>query len=137
MKAKELITIFELSSQILSHYKNKEVVSALSDILEMCKASSNGKTKKQDAIVKSDVQVQKVDKVDFLNDVSSLTLDEIREKLNDRLHYPNVESLRNLAVSVGVSKQSRVNKDNIIHSILKVIERSRIDKTISGRHDEN
>ncbi|MDO6636028.1 hypothetical protein Q4540_00470 [Pseudoalteromonas carrageenovora] len=136
MKAKELITIFELSSQILSHYKNKEVVSILSDILDMCKASSNEKVKKQDAIVKKDIQMQKIDKVDFLNDVSSLTLDEIREKLNDRLHYPSVESLRNLAVSVGLSKQSRANKDNIIHSILKVIERSRIDKTISERHDE-
>tara|TARA_R110002049_G_scaffold304178_1_gene499200 strand:- start:1374 stop:1787 length:414 start_codon:yes stop_codon:yes gene_type:complete len=136
MKAKELIKIFELSSQILSHYKNKEVVSALSDILDMCEANSNEKTKKQAAIVKNDTHVKKNDKVDFLNDVSSLTLDQIREKLNDRSHYPSVESLRDLAVSVGVSKQARANRDNIIHSIIKVIERSRIDKTISERHDD-
>lgn len=136
MKAKELIKIFEISTQILDHYKNKEIVDALTDILDMCKANSSQNLKKKTTTIRVDSEIEKNDKDLFLNEMTSFTLDEIQERLNDKSYYPNVESLRNLATSIGLSKQSRSNKENIIHSIIKVIERSRIDKTISERHDE-
>ena len=135
MKSKELIKIFQLGSQSLSHYKDREVVSALTDILDMCNASSQKKKKETPVVVASEIKDDVSNSQLFLNEVSSLPLEDIKEKLNNKLDFPNIDSLKRLAIGFGLGKQLRSNRDNIIHSIIKIIERSRIDKTISERHD--
>jgi len=132
MKSKELIKIFELGSQILSHYKDKDIVYALTDILEKCDKSIKVSTSKK---VVTEKRPFKSTNDAFLKEIDSMSLQDIQSKLNDKAEFPNIESLRELAIKFGLGKQLRANRDNIIHSILKMIERSRINQTISERHE--
>jgi hypothetical protein len=135
MKSKELIKIFDLCGQILSHYKDKDVAYALTDILKKCNPDVEVLSKK--AVTTKKTTTTKKEPVkyannEFLTEIQSMNLQDIRTKLNNKDEFPNMESLRSLAASFGLGKQLG-KKDDIIHSIIKIIERSRIDKTISER----
>ncbi|HHF3036791.1 TPA: hypothetical protein ACPJ07_001464 [Vibrio diabolicus] len=134
MKSKELMQIFELSAKIMSYYKNKDVVYALNDILLMCKKKDEVSISQQVESVK--VEESEVLKTDFsfsIGNIETLSVEEIAVRLNDRNLFPNVDSLKKFANDIGLKGQSRVNRENLIYTIVKFVERSRIDKDISSR----
>jgi len=134
MKSKELMQIFELSAKIMSYYKNKDVVYALNDILDMCKnREESSEVQKINNVTYSESSYHDIEVAPFIENVDSMSIDEIYNKLNNRTIFPNVESIKKFALNIGLRGQSRVNRENLIHSIIKFVERSRIDQDISSR----
>ncbi|MCS6259060.1 hypothetical protein G3479_07305 [Shewanella baltica] len=133
MKSKDLSQVLELACQILSYYEDENVTDALKDILHMCeerKSSTNKKLKDKNRS-KSGIDSELRER--FYSETKGLSIPEIQTYLNDKTQFPNISSLQHLAERIGLKGLSRANRDNIIHSILKAIERSQIDQTISER----
>ncbi|MBO2687077.1 hypothetical protein [Shewanella algae] len=134
MKSKELIKILELGQQILSFYEDKDVSYALKDILAMCEQ----RKLKVDGNLKEDLPQNKLSDARKLRDqfyveTEGLNYLELQAYLEDRGRFPNISSLQQLAEIIGLKGLRRANRDNIVHSIMKAIERSKIDQTISER----
>lgn len=135
MKSKDLIKIFELSSKILSYYKNKDVVYALTDILKMCEDKPVDVVfDKQLTIEKNNVLIYE-NSEKFLLKIKNMSLEEIKAHLDDKTIFPNIESLRSISVGLGFKSQPRASRDITIHTILKLIDRSRIEESISTRNE--
>ena len=140
MKTKELIKILELGGKILSHYKDRDVAHALGDILDMCnekkiRSSHSVNNNLNEVYLETIPSTSDNYQGDFFRDTEQMSLEEVHDYLNDKKMFPNIESLRKLAASLGLSSQSRVNRDNLIYSISKIIDRSRIDREISMRNN--
>ena len=134
MKSKELIKILELGQQILSFYEDKDVSYALKDILAMCEQ----RKLKVDGNLKEDLPQNNLSDARKLRDqfyveTEGLNYLELQAYLEDRGRFPNISSLQQLAEIIGLKGLRRANRDNIVHSIMKAIERSKIDQTISER----
>ncbi|HHF3072198.1 TPA: hypothetical protein ACPJ1I_004272 [Vibrio diabolicus] len=134
MKSRELMQMFEIGARIMSFYKNKDVLYALNDILDMCerKEESSYFQHVNDEVI-SDSIGKKFKDTPVIEDIDAMSIDDLYYKLNDRKLFPNVDSIKKFAVSIGLRGQSRVNRENLIHSIIKFVERSRIDQDISSR----
>ncbi|PMN28620.1 hypothetical protein BCT35_23255 [Vibrio lentus] len=146
MKNSDLIKTLSIGAKILSYYKDKDLSYALNDILRMCEAkeerqSMEARVSKPRTNTAYDVESfhlqsprPRIDYENFIKKSDSMTTAELADYLEDKAHFPNIDSLRDLAVGLGIKGQSRVSRNNIIHSILMVIERKRIHKSISSRH---
>ncbi|MCE9850645.1 hypothetical protein [Shewanella chilikensis] len=134
MKSKELIKILELGQQILSFYEDKDVSYALKDILAMCeqrKLKVDGNLKKD--LPQNNLSDARKLRDQFYVETEGLNYLELQAYLEDRGRFPNISSLQQLAEIIGLKGLRRANRDNIVHSIMKAIERSKIDQTISER----
>lgn len=134
MKSKELIKILELGQQILSFYEDKDVSYALKDILTMCeqrKLKVDGNLKKD--LPQNNLSDARKLRDQFYVETEGLNYLELQAYLEDRGRFPNISSLQQLAEIIGLKGLRRANRDNIVHSIMKAIERSKIDQTISER----
>lgn len=137
MKSKELMQIFELSAKIMSFYKNKDIVYALNDILDMCKSKDEHNESEQIESIKLDKVINyKIESDLAFKNIDSMSVEEISATLNDKNLFPNVDSLKKFAISIGLRGQSRINRDSLIHSIIKFVELSRIDREISSRSNQ-
>lgn len=134
MNNAKLIKLFDVGSKILSHYKDKDVLFALKDILSILeKQNVVPETKK-----KKDIDNIKpaYDYSHVIKNIAVTPLEDIEVLLEDNEKFPTIDSLKMFAKDLGIKTQSRASRANIIHSIIKSVERSRIDKTISSRHDQ-
>ncbi|PSV41305.1 hypothetical protein [Photobacterium sp. GB-36] len=150
MKSKELMQIFELSAKIMSFYKDKDVIYALNDIITMCESNYENvssqhteaksvKKYNEDIIseIKKTKSIKKELTLHLLNEdnIKTMTIEDISIHLSNREFFPSIESLNQFAITLGMGKQSRVSRDNLIYSIIKFIERSRIDSDINSRNN--
>lgn len=155
MKVTELVKALEIGSKILSHYKGKDLTYALNDILSMCQEkeiasqtkmrtshikeveshTKNETALKYNSLTQPEHENINKKELDFIRVMGGMSIQEIQEYLNDKTNFPNIESLKRIASAIGLRGQSRVGRDSLIHSIVKMIDRSRIDREISSRHD--
>lgn len=139
MKNKELIKIFDVCTKILSHYKDKDILFTLKDILSVLEertVSQNTASVKKKEIKDSNDINSAYDYRNAINNIAELSLEDIKVLLEDTGKFPNIESLKRFASEFGIKAQARASRVNIIHSIIKSVERSRIDQTISSRLDK-
>ncbi|WP_369436583.1 hypothetical protein [Serratia marcescens] len=145
MKTNEIITIMDYISKIMSYYPNKGVDFALDDILFLLEQKKNKnsheETKRKNKVISVDsafsdsisqVSASKVAK-ELLNNIENKDIHEIEAVLNNDEIFPNVFSIKIFASHLGLKPTARQSKALLIKTILKAIERSRIDKTIGNR----
>ena len=139
MKSTELVKIFDVGIKILSHYKNKDVLFVLNDIL----SSLEEKPILPKAVLVKKEQIQPSNSIDksydyrnVTNNITQFSLEEVKSLLEDSEKFPNVKLLKKFAGELGINVQSRASRANIIHSIIKSVERSRIDQMISTRSEK-
>lgn len=139
MKSTELIKIFDVGTKILAHYKNKDVLFALNDILNVLEertvSQETVSVKKKEIKDSNDINPS-YDYRNMTNNLTELSLEEVKPLLEDNKKFPNIESLKVFASELGIKIQARASRVNIIHSIIKSVERSRIDQMISSRVDK-
>jgi virulence-associated protein VapD len=139
MKSTELIKIFDVGTKILAHYKNKDVLFALNDILNVLEertvSQETVSVKKKEIKDSNDINPS-YDYRNMTNNLTELALEEVKPLLEDNKKFPNIESLKVFASELGIKIQARASRVNIIHSIIKSVERSRIDQMISSRVDK-
>ena len=139
MKSTELIKIFDVGTKILAHYKNKDVLFALNDILNVLEertvSQETVSVKKKEIKDSNDINPS-YDYRNMTNNLTELALEEVKPLLEDNKKFPNIESLKVFASELGIKIQDRASRVNIIHSIIKSVERSRIDQMISSRVDK-
>ena len=139
MKSTELIKIFDVGTKILAHYKNKDVLFALNDILNVLEertvSQETVSVKKKEIKDSNDINPS-YDYKNVRNNISELSLEEVESLLKESKKFPNIEALRIFAGELGIKTQVRASRANIIHAIIKSVERSRIDQMISSRVDK-
>ena len=139
MKNKELIKIFDVCTKIMSHYKDKNILFTLKDILSVLEErtvlQNTASVKKKEIKDRNDIN-SSYDYGNAIKNIAELSLEEIKVLLEDTGKFPNIESLNKFANEFGIKAQDRASRVNIIHSIIKSVERSRIDQTISSRLDK-
>jgi hypothetical protein len=139
MKSKELIAIFDICTKIMSYYKDKDILFILKDILSILeeRAYSNNTASAENAKITDTKDLgSSYDYENMAKNIAGLSLEELKILLEDTGKFPNVESLKQFANQFGVKAQARASRVNIIHTIIKSVERSRIDQTISSRLDK-
>lgn len=139
MKNKELIKILDVCTKIMSHYKDKDILFTLKDILSVLEertVSKNSASAKMKESKDSDDIKSSYDYGNAIKSTAELSLEEIKVLLEDTGKFPNIDSLNKFANEFGIKTQARASRINIIHSIIKSVERSRIDQTISSRLDK-
>lgn len=147
IKTHELITILDYISKIMSHYPNKNVDYALDDILLLLEEkhgqnkrnktiqtkhkqpTSNGMENK--SVIQDAIEDEKIK--DLIDNIEFKDILEIESLLTNSELFPNITTIRTLATNLGFKISSRQNKTSLIKTILKSIERSRIDRTIGNR----
>lgn len=139
MKSTELIKIFDVGTKILAHYKNKDVLFALNDILNVLEertvSQETVSVKKKEIKDSKDINPS-YDYKNVTNNITELSLEEVESLLKESKKFPNIEALRIFAGELGIKTQVRASRANIIHAIIKSVERSRIDQMISSRVDK-
>lgn len=139
MKSTELIKIFDVGTKILAHYKNKDVLFALNDILNVLEertvSQETVSVKKKEIKDSNDINPS-YDYKNVTNNITKLSLEEVESLLKESKKFPNIEALRIFAGELGIKTQVRASRANIIHAIIKSVERSRIDQMISSRVDK-
>lgn len=139
MKSTELIKIFDVGTKILAHYKNKDVLFALNDILNVLEertvSQETVSVKKKEIKDSNDINPS-YDYKNVTNNITELSLEEVESLLKESKKFPNIEALRIFAGELGIKTQVRASRANIIHAIIKSVERSRIDQMISSRVDK-
>lgn len=110
----------------------KESIQLLAKALQNKKTAKSGKksfAKKKNSsedIISKDYHALK-------EELESKSIPEIKEALCDTDLFPTTQSLKDFALLLGITFQSRINRENVVHSIIKYIDRSRLDKTIASR----
>ncbi|HIF9364990.1 TPA: hypothetical protein ACX6SR_000124 [Photobacterium damselae] len=134
MKSKDLIKIFEAGSKILSYYSDKDIHYALNDILKMLEEKEAPNKRRTSS--NTQVNNEFITYIDNLAiNIEHIELDELQSILNNKDLFPNIQSLVYFSDKIGFSKQPRLSRENLIHTIIKYIDRSRIDKAINSRTD--
>ncbi|WP_429163002.1 hypothetical protein [Aeromonas media] len=146
IKTHELITTLDYISKIMSYYPNKTVDYALDDILLLLERKSHQELKNKTKanhkrIIPNEMVSFSVTKDIFederiknlIDDVEYKDITEIENLLTDIELFPSIASIRTFATHLGFKISARQNKTSLIKTILKSIERSRIDRTIGNR----
>jgi len=147
IKTHELITILDYISKIMSHYPNKNVDYALDDILLLLEEKHNQnknikpiQTKQKQpsenrmdntSVIQDVIEDEKIK--NLIDNIEFKDMLEIEALLTNTELFPNIMTIRTLATNLGFKISSRQNKTSLIKTILKSIERSRIDRTIGNR----
>lgn len=140
MKTHELISLAQYITKIMSFYPNKTVDYALDDILSLLeekhkisKSLSSGKTKLKEESTTTANHKTHAEFTEFVNNMKTLSIEEINKSLSNELLFPTTQSLKILANMIGIKSTSRQNRDVIVMNIIKTIERRRMDVTISDK----
>ena len=135
MKTNELANILSKIVELLSLFPDKDIIKSLDEIIFIVKKNNDKKTIKKDNKEKS-VELDKINEkkiYDLTQKINSITISEIERELNDTDLFKAMKDIRKFAESIGLTIGTRQNRSSTIHTIIKHIERSRINKTISER----
>ena len=135
MKTNELTNLLNKIVELLSLFPDKDIASSLDEIIFIVKKSKDKKTIKKDNKGKS-VELDKINEKkinDLSQKINSMIISEIEKELNDTDLFKAMKDIRKFAESIGLTIGTRQNRSSTIHTIIKHIERSRINKTISER----
>lgn len=141
MKCSEISKALHLGAKILSHYKEKNIVSALEDILKVIKKNpkterrAKSKIKKISADLTQETLLEQPREGKVVTfDLENSSLEEIKAELSNTARFPNIDSLRNFALQFGLKINNRP-RSIVVQTIVKAIERTRIDAKISSRSE--
>ncbi|TPD66568.1 hypothetical protein FJP64_07610 [Kosakonia cowanii] len=145
IKTHELISFADYIIKIMSYYPGKSVDFALDDILSLleekkCKDKINIERNRLSPFITQKNNPLKDDRKtfdsrinDFANDIENRTPEEIESILNNAEIFKNLDTIKFFAKILGIKTAGRQNRLTLIKTIVKTIERSRIDKTIGNR----
>lgn len=127
MDAKELSTILNTASQILSLYGNTPIDEALEDILKIAriekKVKSNNITKNKTEV---DVEITDI----LIKRMSEMSSEELNKFLQGDERFQTRGALLKLAKTLSITTSTRNNVPTLSHSIIKFFERQKMDKFI-------
>ena len=139
MKTQELRKVLQGVIEIIDLYPNQDISLIIKDIIKL-KKSVDGNAKKIKSIEKakaasnSDAEKKKI--IDQLyNEIDSLSISEIEEKLESTEIFPSMAYIRYFSSKLDLELTSRQSRANSIHTIKNHFDRTRIDKTISKRNE--
>lgn len=138
MNTKQLAGLLEKVGAVLAEYPNSSLDNMLDDILRKVKTGRAVKNKKTNVQSSLELMASSPDE-GFSEDVSAgadiLELpEELRKLLPPHDSEPTLANLKVVALKLGVNSTSRQSKSSLIHSLLKAIERGKMDQTISQRN---
>jgi len=138
MKSKELANILNQLSGILKLYPDKDMEFILKDLKKLKESAiQKNEVQKTSKVAEKNLTAEdqelEIDK--FFNNLDSLNMPEIQEKLKSEDMFPNMALIRYFAKKLGIELTSRQSRANSIHTILSHIDRMRIDRTISKRDE--
>jgi len=135
MNSNELSKILLRINDLLKLYPDKDVIYILEDMIKI-------KTKVLKAPVNDSKQALGIDENtrkmminDIAKDIDNLGISDIESKLNTVELFPTLEYIKYFASLVGIEVSARQSRLNLVHTILKDLDRMRINKTISSRNN--
>lgn len=138
MNTKQLAGLLEKVGAVLAEYPNSSLDNMLDDILRKVKSGKGAKNKKTN--VQSSLELVASNPDEGVSEDVSAGADifelpkELRKLLPSHESEPTLANLRVIALKLGVNSSSRQSKSSLIHSLLKAIERGKMDQTISQRN---
>jgi len=138
MNTKQLAGLLEKVGAVLAEYPNSSLDSMLDDVLKKVRSGKGAKSKKTNIqssleLVASSPDEGVSEDVSVGADIFELP-EELRKFLPSHDSEPTLANLRVVALKLGVNSSSRQSKSSLIHSLLKAIERGKMDQTISQRN---
>ena len=138
MNTKQLASLLEKVGLVLAEYPNSSLESALDDILVKVRAGRAAKNKKLKYQSSLDLTASSPDEgvsSSVSEGLDALELpDEFRKLLPSEDAELTLANLKVVALKLGVNPSSRQSKASLVHSLLKAIERGKMDQTISQRN---
>ena len=135
MKTNEVTNLLNKIVELLSLFPDKDIASSLDEIIFIVNKSKDKKTIKKNNKRKS-VELDKINEKkinDLLQNINSMNISDIEKELSDNDLFKAMKDIRKFAESIGLTIGTRQKRSSTIHTIIKHIERSRINKTISER----
>jgi transposase len=135
MKSSELSGILLSINELLSLYPDADLKYILDDLKQLKTGVVKTPCVTETKPAKIDEKELKKGIDRLVENVESLTLNEIEEKLKSEEMFPSMEYIRYFAKKLGMDLTTRQSRANSIHTIQRHVDRLRIDKTISKRSD--
>lgn len=137
MTSHKLAQLLKQLSDILFAMPNSKIDKSFSKILEIVskELSLGADVEKENDDEDKEVLMEESD-IDWDRIITSLKendLEDSKKFLESDTVVFKVATLRELAKRLNISISGRPKKDNIIHTVLKSLERDRLDKTIRSR----
>lgn len=141
MKTHELVDLLDYVSKIMSFYPNKNLSFALDDILNILEEQrgrevgavlSAKKKVHNEAFYPGGVKGGEEIK-EFAKNIKNKDSKDIEDFLNNADLFPNIKSLNFFASELGIKTPAKQNRNVVIMTIIKAVERRRIDTTIGNR----
>lgn len=135
MKTNEFVGILNKFVELLSLFPDKDIASSLDEMILLVKESKDEKGIKKNHKEKfTELDKQNEKKIyDLSQRLNSMSISEIEKKLNDTELFKTMKDIRSFAEFIGLTIGARQSRSSTIHTIIKHIERGRINKTISER----
>jgi hypothetical protein len=134
MKCNELSKLLLQLGAVVDLYKNRDISFVLEDLKRLKLADDRNQTKdkmEKPRLAESERR-EIISKI--AENINDLNIDEIEKKLTDEELFPAMLFIKFFAERVGIDIGSRQNKANAIHTILRYIDRMRIDSVIRKRN---
>ncbi len=140
MRSHELARILKVFSDVLYELPDKNIEAALNEILEILKGK---KTPNKSETNFSKLNSRASDEAEsdlpleipeeLIKSLNTMSLQDVRQLLDSDPQWKKTAALRALANRLDIEISSRQNRSAITHTILKHLERARLDTTIRSR----